>query len=783
MKTVDVRRARTLAVTLLAGAACMGDATALRAEQAEVLEEVIVTATRRDARLQDVPLAVSAVTAGDIAAKGFSQYADYLNTLPGVYFQDSGPGRSQIRIRGLSTAEGGVPSTVATYFGETVTSLLTYSGGKPNLRLVDIDRVEVLRGPQGTLFGANALAGVVRIIPAAPDPTDYAFSAGTRGFATAHSDDASLHLEATANLPLIQDRLALRLVGYRDELAGYIDNRYAGRPDLDWTDYGEELIAAFTGQAPGSVTLPAGSLVSPAVPALSRQDINSEDTWGARAALAWLANDQLRFDLAFMRQESTLNSEPFILPAAGAYSQSRGNDYFEQGRYEENIDVASFTARYDWSGVELVAATGWVDYNRFDVSDLSAFASDVYGLPPVPWSQRTPSQSRQFTQEIRLQSSGESALQWTLGMFYLKQNVSAIQSSVDLSCPQCLPTLLTGDAFTFRADASDFFNEKQHALFGEVTYDLSPRWTLGAGARYFEGKLRSGAVVLEGFEVGGALTLPGNRKTDRELNPSAHVRFRPTENQTFYAQAARGFRSGQPNAPLPDACAEEAAAAGIGSLTEPDSLWNYELGSKSTLASGRANLNVALYRADWKGVQLPAGLSCGFGAIVNGGDAVGEGLEVELTARLTDALHLNLSAAYNHNEFDKVAPQTGFENGERLPGSSEKNGSIGLQYDFKVGAAWSGFARADYVHTGNVLLKFGGADETEFVTQDAYDIGNVRIGLQRELGSRGDLLAVELFGRNVTDKRGIASTDDPAQGGKQILIRPREIGLELRYSL
>ena len=201
----------------------------------QVLQEIIVTATKRSERLQDVPISISAITGDDILARGFTNYADYLNSVPGVYFQDLGAGAGTIRIRGISASEGGVPSTTATYFGETVTSVLTNHGGKPNLRLVDIDRVEVLRGPQGTLFGASALAGVVRVIPKAPNLKDFEADVGVRGFTTAHSSDASYHAEAAVNIPLVTDKLALRVVGYQDELAGFIDNRFAGQPEIDWS--------------------------------------------------------------------------------------------------------------------------------------------------------------------------------------------------------------------------------------------------------------------------------------------------------------------------------------------------------------------------------------------------------------------------------------------------------------------------------------------------------------------------------------------------------------------
>jgi outer membrane receptor protein involved in Fe transport len=774
MMRPEARAGRVLALFTVALSTTAGVRAAERSDV--TLEEIVVTATKREQRLQDVPVAVSAITSQDIQARGFSQYADYLNTVPGVYFEDAGPGRSQIRIRGLSTIEGAVPSTVATYFGDTVTSVLTLSGGKPNLRLVDIDRVEVLRGPQGTLFGANALAGVVRILPAAANVDAFEANVGTRGFTTAHSDDASYHVEGTVNLPLIDGSLALRIAAYKDDIAGYIDNRYEGRAAEDWTVMGQEVIAAFTGQEPGSVTLPPGSLVNPAIPAFKRRDINSEDTWGVRTSLAWQVSEQLRMDLVYQTQNSRLNSEPSTLPSAGPYDQIRGTDYFLQGRYEEDIDVASLTARYQWANMELVSSTGWVKFDRADVVDYSMFAANLYGLPELPWVQRTPAQSKQFTQELRLQSTGNGPLQWTFGVFYLDQDTSGMQGSYDLSCPACLPTLITGDTFTFQVSADEFFSERQRAVFGEVNYDLTAQWSVGVGARYFEGDMRGGDSQLLGFEVGGGFTMPGTSRSDREFNPSAHVQYRPMDELTLYVQAAKGFRSGQGNQPLPSACEAEAAEAGIAALTEPDTLWNYEFGAKSVLADGRINLNLAVYRADWKGVQISAGLACGFGAIVNGGDAVGKGVELELVAQLTRSWRANLTAAYNHNEFDEVSTATGFAPGERLPGSFEKNGSLGVQYDFDLSERWSGFARADYVYTGDVLLKFGRGVDATFITQDPQNIGNVRLGLRHEA------LSVELFGRNVSDERGVISTGDPLFGAQQVITRPRELGVELRYS-
>ena len=240
------------------------------------MEEILVTATKRSEPLQDVPISISAISGDDIKARGYTQFGDYLDAVPGVYFQDGGPGVSVVHIRGAT--EAGVGSTVATYFGETVTSVFTNQGGKPNLRLVDIDRIEVLRGPQGTLFGADALVGVLRIIPNAPDAGKFGVDLETRGFTTAHSNDTSYHVAGTVNIPLIQDRLALRLVAYKDQIGGFIDNIVPAQTAIDYS-------AAFA--------TPPGTLVTPAIDAFTRKDINDEDTWGARAALRWATDSSL----------------------------------------------------------------------------------------------------------------------------------------------------------------------------------------------------------------------------------------------------------------------------------------------------------------------------------------------------------------------------------------------------------------------------------------------------------------------------------------------------------
>jgi outer membrane receptor protein involved in Fe transport len=185
---------------------------------------------------------------------------------------------------------------------------------------------------------------------------------------------------------------------------------------------------------------------------------------------------------------------------------------------------------------------------------------------------------------------------------------------------------------------------------------------------------------------------------------------------------------------------------------------------------------VAIFHQKWTGVQLATNQPCGFNGVVNGGDASGNGAELELTARFTKAWSANLSASYVHNEFDSVTPNLGYSPGDRVPGAPEQNASAGLQYSFSLGNRWGGFARADYAYVGDVHYLFGQGATANAYLQGGYSQGNLRLALQREQ------LAIELFATNITDKHAAEATANPTQNGYSYLLRPREVGLELRYS-
>lgn len=330
-----------------------------------------------------------------------------------------------------------------------------------------------------------------------------------------------------------------------------------------------------------------------------------------------------------------------------------------------------------------------------------------------------------------------------------------------------------GQDFGLSAPLAKFSDEEQKSIFATVSYDITEQWTVGVGARYIEDELTSFDSAADGFLVGGPTTprAPIGDKIN-ETNPSAYVRYEPSDDMTLYVQASRGFRAGIVNQPLPDQCQEEAQRRGLGAFTDPDTLWNYEVGAKSQFADGRIGLNAAVYRQKWEGVQLGVTLDCGFSNGINGGNVTSDGAEVELIAQPADAWRFNIAASTNHSEFDSVVPGTEFTRGERLPEVPEFNGSAGAQYNFSLGTAWSGFFRADYMYVGDVRLKFG----LDVLEQAAYDKANVRLSLQR------GALGVDLFGNNIFDERAVVNTGQPSFGGHENLERPREIGVELRYS-
>ena len=344
---------------------------------------------------------------------------------------------------------------------------------------------------------------------------------------------------------------------------------------------------------------------------------------------------------------------------------------------------------YDWDAVSLLSASSWVEMKRFSDQDI-AFLAEASGLPPLPWGLHDSSEGELFTQEVRVQSRGDQPLQWTVGAYFQNSEASFAQFVPDYSCPTCLGQVARGQDFELDAPLAKFYESEQKSVFAQVSYDFAEQWTVGVGGRYLEDDITdfdisADGFLVRGFEPGPTTPEPPQTGSVDEFNPSAYVRFEPSDTTTFYAQAAKGFRSGVVNPLIADSCLEEAERLGAQEFTDPDTLWNYELGAKTQVADGRLAINGAVYRQKWEGVQLRRYARVRVLAGAERGRR-NQRRRRDRGSRAARSMRGGSTCRWpsTTREFDNVVPQSGFQPGERLPEVPRINGSAGVQYNFEL---------------------------------------------------------------------------------------------------
>ena len=359
------------------------------------------------------------------------------------------------------------------------------------------------------------------------------------------------------------------------------------------------------------------------------------------AAVSWKPTDALHVDASYVAQEVRLNSEAGAQPAFGDYVVQRPLDLYSRGEDMEQQRIGQLVVGYDWTHVSITSATAYTRMARFTRTRISASSPK----PPAWATSCGPcsiaAKANRSPRKCACSRVATSPLQWLAGYFYTNTNFDLGQYVPDYSCPACLPEVLFQQPFAIRTLGNTIGEkQKQQSVFAEVSYDITSQFTAGVGGRYLRDYIESFSPAAEGLLVGGSeAASPPVGGRNSIFNPSAYLRFKASEDMTYYIQAAKGFRSGAPNQPLsydPNGpCADTAATNGVKPLTDPDKLWTYELGLKATWFDKRLAANVALFHQKWTGVQLTATQACGFNAAVNGGDASGNGAELEMTAQLT----------------------------------------------------------------------------------------------------------------------------------------------------
>ena len=787
----SARRA-LLGVSALATVLAVPALAAAQQTDNTAIDEIIVTATKRDASIQDIPFSINAQTEKDIQRSGAVTLEDLSRNVAGLTIQNLGPGQSQVSVRGVSAGQvvrdqPGVKEQVGVYLDESVISLSLFT---PDVDLFDLNRVETLRGPQGTLFGSGSVGGTIRYITNQPklDKTEGLFEANAN---LVGGDDFGGHVKGMVNLP-ISDKVAMRAVGYLTQYGGFIDALGEGgkvkKNVNDGARRGGRL--SFLIKPSDAVTL---------TPRVVYQEIrahgfNRQDVYNLYANPNTTTRPKVTFG---EREQYLLLDESF----------------------SDNTLLGDFTANIDLGGASLTSVSSYIKrkiaVNR-DASALTGSVSVDLGFPAaavmLPSKLVDTTDLEQYTQELRLASTGEGPFQWVVGGFY---------SKVDRVYNQRLPTpgydaytnAVLG-AGTSTAVANGFpanspynaylpYNIKQKALFGEVNYTLG-KLTATAGGRYYD------FSETRQFKSGG-LFANGDNRTDKTssdgFTPRFLLSYAATDNVTFNAQASKGFRLGGVNDPLnlPLCSAQDKVIFGGYQSYKDETLWNYEGGVKSRF--GRITFNGAAFYTDISNLQttLDAG-SCSSRVVFNVPKAHTKGLEGEFRARMATGLDIGLSGSLVEAEFDTTVKDGsgavigGIRDGNRLPSVPKFQISADITYSKEIREGVKGYVTASVQHVGSRFtqasdqennprsfvsgLPFGGATGTVPTVVNlklpSYEIANLSVGL--EMADGVDLVA---YVNNIFDENALLSFDRERGGRARLgysVGQPRTMGVTVRKS-
>ena len=763
------------------------------------LEVIEVTATRRSGSVQNAPLNITALDADIMKDQNISELADVARWVPGLTITDQG-GRSgsPIIVRGLNTNSSGPSSdggTVATYINEIPVAI--------DMRLVDVERVEVLIGPQGTLYGAGTLGGAIRYMLKEPELDFTSLEVFGNVSQTQESDSIGGEGGFIFNLPLIEDSLAVRASLNIYEDPGFIDYGYVVRepgvslPDPDWTD------SAAVNNNLKNV-----------------EDANGESTTTGRISVRFKPSETFEGTLNYFYQNqdsegrsivhyNTLSADNGLSDLIGEYESGYR---YEEPREKEN-QLLSLELKADLGFAELVSATGISNFDADGQRDQTDLLIRLdYGYEEFPaFSSFTREIEEQdtFTQEIRLVSQNDSDINWIVGGFYNK-----IES--DASSQEYTPGFGDFAVENFGADQSrpdqleyysvDRVEITESALFGEIGYQVTEKLDITVGARFYKYDVESESAVdfpLFNTLFGGAgpddvtLNFEQNEASDNGSLFKFNAKYQFTNSVMGYATISEGFRIGGSNglAPCPDPLPANQAGCGNPSemLYDADTTTNYELGFKSTWLRSRLHFNAALFNIDWDDAQVAGATEVGqLPYLSNAGSANAKGIEISSRAILSDSFSVYSTYAYTKAELTSDAPflfnsdgTDGAEDGDRLPGSSEHQFSMGVNYQTDVFNDKTLDINYGITAQSDVISRVGLRDNGE--TLAGYSLSNISAKLTADEWSATvyvdnvfNKYAVTSVRRSDADITSANRTDIQRNYG-YFINRPLTVGIKFNY--
>ena len=734
------------------------------------LEEIVVTAEKRESTIETTPISLTAVTGADILNSGFTSLASLMLSVPGVSMRSSGPGMTEFEMRGVASNGGNSP-TVGFYFDETpMTAPAATNEGKIVISpdLYDLNRVEVLRGPQGTLYGSGSMGGTIRIIPNAPNPDAFESSAEVK-FADTDHGGFDYAANSMINLPFWGGRAALRIVGSYSSDAGWIDRVVI---------------------APGAFPLPTGTVrgnVLAAPIATEYHDVNDVEQTGVRVSAVFKPIDELTITPSYFYQKLRAGGLPYIDSTPGTDAHYQPFDIAEN--YRDEIHLEALSIKYRTDSFEISSATAY--WSRHEPLIQDASESWTTGLGPAYVSGYGPgnggigaayadedNQSHQTTEELRIASAGDTRLKWLAGYFY-----SDFQSGWDIIFPSQTGAEVFGsnNLFTYYSP----FKILQQSVFGEVTYNITEPFAVTVGARRYH---YDAPVEINQY---GALTSTVNTTTSEDaqgVTPKVTLSYQFDKDLLIYATAAKGFRPGGGTGPVPTSgplSCEAQLMVQYGSKEfvqgpisfSSDSVWSYELGEKWRSSDGRFSVNVSGYFESWVGVQQVNALSsCGYVYTANVGDAHVKGGEIEARAIVVRDLEASANVTYSDATLvSSTLIDAGFNPGTPIQQVPKWSASAQLNYHHELTDDLALTAHADSGYVGSRT------DATYATnTLPSYDLTNIRGGL------KGERWSAVLFMNNVADKRALLNniTQDAVNlptFNRVAVSQPRTTGIDLNY--
>jgi iron complex outermembrane receptor protein len=746
------------------------DAALAQESDAGQLTEIVVTAEKTAESLSKVPISISAVSGAALEEQHITDYADLSRAVPNVSFTSfGGPGQSNIEIRGISSQAGS--ATTGIYLDDVPINVQNiYTTGSTEPRFFDIDRVEVLRGPQGTIWGAGSMGGTIHFVSNQPNLNNYSGDVhsslgGTQGGGLNYEGDS------VVNLPLVDGVAALRIGALYDHLSGWID-RY-----------------------------PLGPNGTPNGP-IADTKINDVNTTVVRATLEWRPMAALTITPSvFLQRVSTGGQNTFSL----ALPQFESPTLVPETARDQYA-ITSLTVKYDFGWSELTSVSGYfwrtddrnIDGTVYDSAYiggpyvlLTQFPQNTAGAAAIS-SLAAPVQFNtnvnQVHQELRLASKPgpDDQWSWIAGLYYSRTRTGLLDNehipgftSTFESYYGGTPLSLLGDPFTndlVYYAFSEFVNN-QSAVFGQVTYKPTPQLKLTVGARY-EKATEELAFYTAGYLAGGTPPSSGSAKGSA-TTPRAAISYEVTADTMVYATAAEGFRDGGVNRPVPvPLCSADLAQLGLTQAPpsyNPDKLWSYELGAKTRGFENSLVLSGALFDIRWNNIQTDIILpTCTFDIKDNIGSAESKGVELELNDRLTE--HFRVSLGGNYTSAKIVEPVTilGVQKGDHVPGVPDYSVSTSVEYTQPVAASGHGRVslNAQWIGPSQGTIYHGDPD---FKRPSYFVMGG-------NVGVKWDKFDVSFFITNLLNENKAIQRPNIAGVEYGITVRPRTFGVSGSYS-